>query len=250
MDLGNLIARGNTAEIFLSNNKIIKVFNDYLPDSEADREANKQKLAYSCGLPVPKVFEVTKIKGRQAIIMEYVEGDTLGDLFNKDKEQTEQYLTISVDLQLEIHRTVPENIESMYDKLSYKINRVNVLGKKQKEYLLNKMESFTYNERLCHGDFHLYNVIMRDGQAVVIDWVDSCAGDIHADVYRSYLLYFLHVSEELAERYLQIYCEKSGVFKSEVLKWAPIIAAARVAENVSLEETKRLKDIIDRYIQN
>ena len=34
----------------------------------------KQKYAYSCGSPVPNVFEVTKIHDRQAIIMEYVKG--------------------------------------------------------------------------------------------------------------------------------------------------------------------------------
>ena len=40
----------------------------------------KQKYAYSCGLPVPNVFEVIKIQNRQAIIMEHVKGDNIGDL--------------------------------------------------------------------------------------------------------------------------------------------------------------------------
>ncbi|RAT03213.1 hypothetical protein A6E27_19205 [Bacillus cereus] len=66
MVLGNPIAKGNTAEIYLYDNKIVKLFKEYLPDTESMNEAKKQKYAYSCGLPVPNVFEVTK-KGCQLI---------------------------------------------------------------------------------------------------------------------------------------------------------------------------------------
>ena len=51
MVLGNPIAKGNTAEIYLYDNKIVKLFKEYLPDTESMNEA-KTKYAYSCGLPV------------------------------------------------------------------------------------------------------------------------------------------------------------------------------------------------------
>ncbi|WP_010280887.1 phosphotransferase family protein [Bacillus timonensis] len=246
MILGNPIARGNTAKVYLFDNKIVKVFNEYLPDTESINEANKQKYAYSCGLPVPEIFDVTKINGKQAIIMEYVKGETLGDLFIKDKARAEYYLTISVDMQRKIHSIIPEEIEPMYDKLYRQIERAKQLDSRQKNYLLHRLESFTYKSRLCHGDFHLFNLIMSENQVVVIDWVDSSAGDIRADIYRTYLLYS-QFSSELADIYLQIYCEKSGLLKSEVFQWAPIIAGARLSENVSSEDSDRLIECINRY---
>jgi aminoglycoside phosphotransferase (APT) family kinase protein len=246
MNLDNPIARGNTAKIYLSDNKIVKVFNDFLPDTESINEANKQKYAYSCGLPVPEILDVTKINGEQAIIMEYVKGETLGDLMFKDKEQAEYYLKISVDMQLEIHSIIPDAIEPMYDKLYRQIETVNKLDKRQKSYLLKKLESFSYENRLCHGDFHLYNLIKTDNQVVVIDWVDSTAGDIRADIYRTYLLYS-QFSSELADMYLRLYCEKSGLLRSEVFQWAPIIAGARLSESVSSENSERLMEIINHY---
>ncbi|WP_062050444.1 aminoglycoside phosphotransferase family protein [Bacillus sp. JCM 19034] len=248
MILGNPIARGNTAKIYLSDNKIVKVFNDYLPETESVNEANKQQYAYSCGLPVPKVLDVTKINGVQAIIMEYVKGETLGDLMFKDKEQAEYYLDISVNIQLEIHSVIPGVIEPMFDKLFRQIESVNELDKTKKNYLLKKLDSFTYENRLCHGDFHLFNLIKTDNQVVVIDWVDSSAGDIRADVYRTYLLYS-QLSSELADMYLRLYCEKSGLLRSEVFQWAPIIAGARLSESVSSEKSERLIDIINHYCQ-
>ncbi|EIT84449.1 aminoglycoside phosphotransferase [Fictibacillus macauensis ZFHKF-1] len=248
MILGNPIARGNTAKIYLSDNKIVKVYNDFLPDTESINEANKQKYAYSCGLPVPKILEVTKINGEQAIIMEYIKGETLGNLMLKDKEQAEYYMNISVDMQLEIHSIIPNATEPMYDKLYRQIETVNTLDRRLKSYLLKKLESFTYENRLCHGDFHLFNLIMTDNQVVVIDWVDSSAGDIRADIYRTYLLYS-QFSSELADLYLRLYCEKSGLLRSEVFQWAPIIAGARLSESVSSENSERLMEIINHYFQ-
>lgn len=77
MNLGNQIAIGNTAKIYLCDNKIVKVFKKYSPNTESLYEAKKQEYTYSCGLRVPKVLEVIEIKSRQAIIMEYVKGKTI-----------------------------------------------------------------------------------------------------------------------------------------------------------------------------
>lgn len=83
----------------------------------------------------------------------------------------------------------------------------------------------------------------------VIDWVDASAGDIRADVYRTYLLYS-QFSSELADIYLRLYCEKSGLLKSEVFQWAPVIAGARLSENVSSENSGRLIKIIENTIDS
>lgn len=246
MNLGNPIARGNTAKIYLWENKIVKVFNDFLPDTEVVNEANKQKYAYSCGLPVPEIIDVTKINGNQAIIMEYVKGETLGDLLFKDKDQAEYYMNISINMQVEIHSIIPDAIEGMNVKLYRQIKTVNKLDDRQKSYLLRKLESFTYENKLCHGDFHLYNLIKTDNQVVVIDWDDSSAGDVRADIYRTYLLYS-QFSSELADMYLQHYCKKSGLLRSEIFEWAPIIAGARLSESVSTENSERLLEIINHY---
>ncbi|WP_217587520.1 phosphotransferase family protein [Lentibacillus saliphilus] len=246
MNLDNPIARGNTAKIYLTEDKIIKVFNDFLPDNESIKEANKQKYAYSCGLPVPRVLDVTVINGKQAIIMEYVKGETLGDLYLKDKEQAECYLNTSINMQRKIHSIIPDTIEPMYEKLYRQIAAITIIDERQKIYLLNKLESLTFENRLCHGDFHLFNLIETGNELVVIDWVDASAGDFRADVYRTYLLYS-QFSSELAEVYLRLYCEKSEIKRTEIFQWAPVIAGARLSENVSSENTERLIEIINRH---
>ncbi|RIW30368.1 aminoglycoside phosphotransferase family protein [Bacillus salacetis] len=243
MKLGNPIARGNTAEIFLNNNKIIKLFNDHLPETEASKEAEKQRFVHSCGISVPAILDVTTIEGKQAIIMEYAEGKTLGDLFFEDTENQEHYLKISVDIQQKIHGIISPSIEPMAGKLHRQINDAHQLKPEQKLFLNKKLNSMSYENRLCHGDFHLFNLIMKDEGAVILDWVDASAGDFRADVYRTYLLYS-QLSQDIAESYLKLYCKRSGILRSEVLDWAPIIAGARLSENVSSENEDRLIAIV------
>lgn len=157
MNLDNPIAMGNTAKIYLYENKIVKVFNDFLPENESKKEAIKQKYAYSCGLPVPKVLDVGIINGKQAITMEYIKGESLGELLLKDKDQVESYLNTSVDMQLKVHSIIPDDFEPMHDKLYRQIEAVTTIDERQKSYLLKKLSSFTFESRLCHGAFHLFN---------------------------------------------------------------------------------------------
>ena len=248
MNLGTPIAVGNTAQIFLYENKIVKVFNDYLPHTEATYEANKQKYADSCGLSVPKIIDVRTIEGKQAIIMEHIHGKTIGDLLSENKDQAEYYLNLSVEIQRKIHMKEADALEPMSIKLSRQIESTPQLNKRQKQALLKKMDSIIYEKRLCHGDFHLFNLILSESnnQVTIIDWVDASAGDLRADVYRTYLLYE-QFSGELAERYLRLYCQTSGLSKDDIFQWAPIIAGARLSENVSSEKNDRLLKIVNDY---
>ncbi|MGD6830707.1 phosphotransferase family protein [Sutcliffiella halmapala] len=209
------IATGNTAAIYLHGNKVIKIFREHLPASAPKYEANKQQLAYDSGLRVPKVLEVAKIEGKHALVMEYVKGKTLGQLVMEDREQAEYYMGLSVDIQREIHSIKIDSMEPMKEKLTRQIQSVGCLGGEVKAALLEKLGSMTFESKLCHGDFHFYNLIQTDDGITIIDWVDASSGDISADVYRSYLLYS-QVSEELAELYVKIYSEKSGLSKGEI----------------------------------
>jgi len=244
MDFKDPIKKGNTAQIYLHNEKIVKVFNDRLPDTEAEYEAHKQRYARSCGLPVPYIYDVTKINGKQVIIMEYIQGKTFGEIIFDDIAKAEEYMDLSVNIQIKIHSVKADNFNLMTEKLSRQIHSARLINEKQKETLLNKMYSIKFDNHLCHGDYHVYNVIYNNNNAVIIDWVDASAGDIRADVCRSYILYS-QFSMELAELYLRLYCEKSKILKDEILMWDSIIAGAGLSENMSEEKANYLINIVN-----
>lgn len=246
MPFGKPIATGNTAHIYLHNGKIIKLFNDFCPATESQHEANKQKYAYSCGLPVPCIYDVVKLDGKQAIIMEYVEGSTIGDLMYADMTKATQYMSLSVSMQMKIHAIKADHIEWMTDKLNRQILMAPLLNDRQKAFLIDRLQAIPYEKRLCHGDYHIFNLIQTNTGVKIIDWVDASAGCINADVYRTYLLYS-QFSMDLANLYLQLYCKHSGVSQDAIFMWEPIVAGARLSENVSSEKAERLVDIVRQY---
>lgn len=244
----DLIATGNTAKIYLQDDKIIKIYKDSLPNNEAQYEANKQRYACACGLPVPQILEVTQIEGKQALVMEYAEGRTIGALMYEYMDQAEHYMTLSVEMQQKIHAIEASTFETMAKKLTRQIKSARILNHKQKSVLLQKLDAMPTENKLCHGDFHVFNLLMSKDRITIIDWVDASAGDAQADVCRSYLLYS-QFSTELAEMYLRLYCEKSNCTKEGILSWMPVVAGARLSENVSSENTDRLVKIVTQWIE-
>jgi hypothetical protein len=107
---------------------------------------------------------------------------------------------------------------------------------------LGRLADMPEGDRLCHGDFHPVNVLGQNSRPMVIDWPDACYGDPAADVCRSYLLLKLH-AEDIAEPYLDAYCNITNTPRASILDWLPYIAAARLAEDV-LDDWPRLLEIV------
>lgn len=226
-----LIAEGNSAHVYLDDKKIYKRFKLPFSLDTAEHEAKKQQLAYASGLPVPVVYELSEAEGYAALVMEYVPGLSLGQLVLSEPDRLSEYIDRSIQLQLAIHQIVPIEIESMVERLRSQIRKAPRLNEDEKRRLVTRMESFQFVSRLCHGDFHLHNLIQTETGVMIIDWMDASLGDAQADVCRTYLLY-LENYPELAESYVSHYCEKTGTPRDEVLKWLPILAAARLSESV------------------
>src|SRR5690606_10748177 len=159
MNLEGPIAVGNTAEIYLCEGMVVKVFKDHLPDTESVYEAKKQEFVYSKGLPVPRVIDVLKVHGKQAIVMEHINGKTIGELVSENRQQTEHYMDLSIDVQTQIHSVTADSFEPMAVKLRSKIKQA-VIEEKYKTSLVRKLESMPNNNSLCHGDFHFFNLIV------------------------------------------------------------------------------------------
>ncbi|MEN0643249.1 aminoglycoside phosphotransferase family protein [Alkalicoccobacillus gibsonii] len=246
MKLGKPIAKGNSATMYKVNGKMVKVFNQNLDATYVEYEAAKQRIVYQTSLFVPEVIELTKVEGKQAIIMEYIEGKTLGELFQENGEQVRRYLEQSIDVQKTIHQiTSTKSLEKMSEKLTRQIHEASLLSKDQKRECLMLLNSIFDGDTLCHGDLHLFNLIQTSTKEIaIIDWIDASMGDARADVCRSYLLYTQH-SVELAELYLEIYCDRSGKTKEDILQWLPVIAAARLSEHVQTEDSKRLVQYVE-----
>jgi len=239
-----LIGSGAQADVYLYEGKALKVFKADYVQANGRYEAELQDKAYKKGLPVPQIYEVIELNGRVAIVMEYVPGKSIGDMMLENMGKAHELLTLSVDVQIQVHKTNADDFPNQKDKFRCNISMNPYLKNEQRQRLLKLLHRFKSDDRLCHGDFHMLNLIETSQGIKIIDWVDASGGSVAADVCRSYLLYLLY-RKEIAEAYLDIYCDKANIIKRDVLAWLPIAAGARLNENVTAQDVELLMNLVD-----
>ena len=247
MSTMEFIAKGGQADIYKNNGMAVKLFRKDISKYDVEYEMNLQKMACQMGLPVPKIYDMVEIDGKYGIVMDYIEGIPVGKIMLENKKDALKYLIKSIEIQIDLNKIIAANFPPMVEKLEQKINKAYILNEDLIQNILEDLEKITFQRLLCHGDFHVLNLLETTDGIKIIDWVDSSAGNPEFDVCRTYILYS-ETSEEIAGLYIDNYCKITKTPKNEILNNAPIIAAARLGENLDDENKIRtLKLFIKQY---
>lgn len=227
MNLDRIIAVRTNKTVYRDGEYCVKVFDDDFSKVDVLNEALNQARVEETGLNVPKIVEVTKIDGKWAIVSEYVSGKTLARLMEENPDKKDEYLEKFVDWQIEVQSKKSPLLTKLRDKMNRKIDLTN-LDESIKYELHTRLEGMPKHNKLCHGDFNPSNIIVKeDGTPYFIDWSHATQGNASADVARTYMLFWLAGDIEGAEKYLDLFCQKSGTDKRYVQKWMPIVAASQ-----------------------
>ncbi len=227
MKLDNVIAERKAKKVYRDGDKCIKVFDKDYSKADVLNEALNQARIEETGLNIPKVLEVTTLDGKWAIVSEFIEGETLAELMEKNPEKLDEYLNALVDVQLEIQSKSCPLLNKLKDKMNRKISEADLDATTRYE-LHSRLEGMPKHKKVCHGDLNPSNIIVtKDGKYYVIDWSHATQGNASADAARTYLLFCLKGNEETAKKYLDIFCKKSDTAKQYVEKWLPIVAASQ-----------------------
>ncbi len=227
MKLDNVIAVRKNKKIYRDGEKCIKVFDKSYSKADILNEALNQARIEETGLNLPRLLEVKTIDGQWAIVYEYISGKTLAELMEQNPQRIDEYLEIMVDLQLDVHTKRSPLLNKLKDKMNRKISQT-TLDETTRYDLHTRLESMPKHNKVCHGDFNPSNIIIdENGTPYILDWAHATQGNASADVARTYLLFCLAGKNEVAEKYLDLFCEKSGTPKRYVQNWMPIVAASQ-----------------------
>jgi aminoglycoside phosphotransferase (APT) family kinase protein len=241
--LGGVIGSGKEAEVFECGALVAKLYRRAASKRSAFREAANLALAESLGLPSPSVRGVREIDGRWGIVMTRADGPSFGEAVASQPNLAPAYLRAMAQLHLRVHSHPGPQLASLKARLAANIRQAGMLGETRQNALLNRLAEASEGDRLCHGDFHPWNIMGPPGREILIDWLDACRGDPAADVCRAYVL-IRPSAPELAAAYVDVYAEVSGETRERIFGWLPLIAAARLAEGVQSDEAA-LMEMID-----
>lgn len=240
---------GGDIEVYREGDKAIKVFGNSFSKSAVFYEAAIHTLVEETNLTIPHIHEIIKVDGKFAIVSDFIEGKTFEQLMQENPKDTDKYLEQMVDIQEQIHKMTIADVIKLKHKLSRQINSLDEIDNIKKYELLTRLDSMPKHSKLCHGNFGPENIILTDdGKLYIIDWVAASRGNASADVAKTYLKLSLK-STEMAEKYISVFCEKSGTAKRYVQEWLPIMAASQLASGTNSKEERELLltwlDVVD-----
>lgn len=244
LNLDNPIVERKTKIVYKDGDKTIKLFVENYSKSAILNEAlNQARVEEGTDLNVPKLIEISKIDNRWALVSEHIEGTPLNELMEKNPEKMDEYLNWFVDIQLYILSKNVPLLNRMKDKYKERVKSLDITDSARYE-LLARLDGMKDHTKVCHGDYNPSNVIIKsDGSACIIDWAHVTQGNASGDAAMTYLLFELDGKNEIAEKYLNLFSEKSGIEKSNIQRWIPIVAA-----NEKTKGKPEDKEFLDKII--
>lgn len=248
INLDHPIAKRKTKTVYKDNDKTIKLFIEKYSKVDILNEAlNQSRVEEGTDLHIPKLIEICKINNRWALVFEHIEGTTLEELMSKNPDKMDEYMNLFVDIQLEISKKSVPLLNRIKEKYRRKLTESSLIDENTKYELLQRLEGMKSNSQLCHGDFNPSNIVIKEnGEHYILDWAHVTKGDEAADCARTFLLFSLDGKEELAEKYLNLFSEKSGVNKKDIQRWIPIVAATHLKKDIEKQELlRKWIDVVD-----
>jgi hypothetical protein len=247
------IAQGRTAEIYLWDDQhVLKLYRDWCPPDWVEYEARIARAIYEAGIPSPAAGEIVEVNGRRGLICERIEGISMLQDMNTRPWLLWKHARSLAELQVQINQKSIHGLPSYKDRLRYDISNSAHLGADIRNKALAALEILPDGENVCH---HPGNVILTKARPIVIDWMTACSGSPWTDVARTSLL--LSIGPKGAGKlvspllrmiiklyhwmYLSRYHALVPESKNELNRWGPVIAAARLNEDILPEREALIK---------
>ncbi len=246
------LSKGRTAEVYrIDDKKVLKLFYEDFPLSAVELEYGNNLQIQSTGLKIPETFGLYKMNGRYGIVYEKISGNSMLMEMFSNIEKISEYMRVLAEVHSEIHKKTLNKLGSYNEKLKRDIDESSVLSHPEKDRLLTKLKEVAHKENLCHGDFHPDNVIISGRGPVVIDWITAVKGNPVVDIARTVLLIAVsepvdnsEITEDLRKflyrEYVNGYEKISHFSRDDLFFWIPIVAGARLNENIPRDEKIKL----------
>lgn len=196
---------------------IIKVYfnRDALPEIQRERELARKALVLGINTAIP--YDIVRVGENYGTVMELLEASSLSKLIKKDPEHLEQPLKYYVDMLKQIHGTKvkPGDMPDMRQTaLAWAAFDREYLPEELGNKLYKMVEAVPEQHTMMHGDYHTNNVMVRNGEALLIDMDTLCMGHPIFELGSMFNAFvgFSEIDHEVTPRFLGISHEVAVTF--------------------------------------
>ncbi len=232
------IGQGSNGKVYrIDADTIVKVyFNaDALPDIHRERELARK--AFVLGIPTAIPYDVVKVGDTYGSVFELLNAKSYIKLINENPADIDKYIVMFVDLMKKIHSTevkpgdLPDVKLTVLDWVEY---LKEYIPQDKYEKLKNMVQSVPDTHTMVHGDYHMKNVMIQDGETLLIDMDTLSEGHPIFElgsVFNAYIG-FSALDPKVTEQFLGISNETAHYIWNKIL---PLY--------LETEDEERIKDV-------
>lgn len=191
-----VIGQGANGKVYrIDPDTIVKVYmnSDALPDIHRERELARR--AFVLGIPTAIPYDVVRVGETYGSVFELLNAQSFAKIIAKEPERLDEIVALYVDLMKKIHSTLvkPEDMPDMREvAIDWAKFMLDYLPADKGQKLVSMVEAVPVDYHMMHGDYHLKNVMMQNGEALLIDMDTLCHGHPVfelASVFNAYIGY-------------------------------------------------------------
>ncbi|MBQ9719087.1 MAG: phosphotransferase, partial [Oscillospiraceae bacterium] len=170
---------GNGAVYRLDEDKIVKVYKPWMELPAIDRERSFAKTAFMNGIPSVIAYDTVKVGNCLGVVFELLKSDTLGHAMRDNPDQLEAYVDQYVALAKTLHSThVPEgSFTRIQDVMRERADNLDKWCSAEEIALLHRIiDDIPDAGTVTHNDLHPGNIMIQDGELVLIDMPEVTMG--------------------------------------------------------------------------
>ena len=188
-----LLSAGVCGECYrLDHETVVKVYNEGVGPEIAEREKQYSKAAFVMGVPTAISYDVVSCGTRSGVVYELLDAELFSAVIRKDLGSLDRYAKMLSDTAKTLHAAKGDKtiLPDLKHRLRGIIREVGYLfTPEQNEYLMEKLESLPDSDTCVHFDLHSSNIMMQNGELVIIDMGDFSTGSYLFDIGLIYMIY-------------------------------------------------------------
>ena len=175
-----IIGQGANGTVYrLEEDKILKLYRPGHTLEEIDRERRLAREAFISGIPSVITYDTVRCGESYGIVFERMKSDTLGHAFADGKKEIGELVQRYVDFFRTLHQIPikPGTFPELKDSLHQKVPPLAAYGTEEQLKLLHRLvDSIPDSDTLVHGDLHPGNIMLQDGELLLIDLPGASIG--------------------------------------------------------------------------
>ena len=186
-----VVGKGGVGTVYrLSDDTIIKVFRKDTTMDVLNTEMNMAKESFLLGMPTAITFDVVRVGEQFGLVYELLKAKTLSDCIKQHPERIDEYANLYARLFRQLHSIEVRNDGIIGDSYEKEINQLNHIRRyfddESVDLLIHIVQSIPKGNRLLHGDLQTKNVMLQDGELMMIDMGEVGYGHPLLDLAHSY----------------------------------------------------------------